>query len=517
MTTAERNPSSRPMLPRPPLAIFDAIYGDSRPGSLIALGSRRPGAKDPEGEASPRFLTPVTVEDRREMLPKIFEWHLDQTQYLMPNTINARATRFTAEQHYSSLVNDNRPLYFQAKNVFVRELCAIVIDLDVGREGDITAGQALGAALDMHFNDQLPLPSLGAFSGRGAYLWWLLREKTERRPPLNTSENRETWKLCAADLCRRLCHLKADPNAKRLANWFKRPGTIDTKTGREVVYMTFGVNDLARVPVYDLGELRQALRIHQEPLPIVEVVPVVKPRLSGPTTRAAARRTPAITNGNNKSSAPYRARIREIECICARRGGFGEGCRHFAIYHYGQAVERWHLCEGEDPQTARGLAWAAARKLNRQCSPSLSEGELTRAMNYRKRAKVARNTNVAESLGVTVDEVEGLGLQSLVPLAIAVERRQAKTLAKTLAKAARIAKAQAVDAELLKHPDIGPSGIAERFAHLGVVRQYVNSRRKRLVALGQLSKSWPILDQAIEQAPAAIAGEDKADTTNGAA
>jgi len=226
----------------------------------------------------------VTIEDRAKWLPSIFAHQVEQTQYMKQNTLERGAlTRPYPE--YLDAIGTGKPVYFQAKTDKVYELASVVVDLDVGRgPDDLTAWDALAVVGNMTEAGELPLPSLAALSGRGAYLWWLLTSE-DGRPPLNNGDNRHMWNLVVNDLLRRTADLKGDANAKRLANWYKRPDTIDTNTGKRVIYLTFGVNHPAAVPRYRLPELMNALELHHAPVEL--------PAPAVPAPRKAKRRTKA--------------------------------------------------------------------------------------------------------------------------------------------------------------------------------------------------------------------------------
>lgn len=484
---AESPAVSTPFVPCLPMDIFDAIFGRCRPDSLIALGSRR--ADKTGSEAFPHFLCPVTVADRAEMLPIVFQHQVEHSQYLMPNTLAQTATKWPIQQHVESIRQGGQILYFAAKNKHVRELVAITIDLDVGRgPDDLTAGQALGASLDMSLRGELPLPSLCAFSGRGAYLMWLLRDVTDSRPPLNTRDNLATWQSCSAALWQRTRHLKADPNAKRLANWYKRPGTIDTKTGNLVVYMTFGAHDLGRIPTYTLPGLAATLEVHHEPLdtetpdPKAPIVRIGCPCPQPQPSLTPKKRSRVVKAG--KGSEPSRVRIEEIERLNAYRGGFREGCRHMALVYYSQAVYRyWRVC-GESVPEPKRKALSAAVRLNRAFNPPLAPMEVEKAAESRLFLR-SRNATIARDLGVTEAEVSAVGLRSLLPLHIAQQRKAAETTAKAEARAKREAKAAAVDAALVEHPELSDTEVARSLADWKLSREFVRSRRLRLAKIGQ--------------------------------
>ena len=87
-----------------PLDIFDALYGQASEDAIIALGSRRPLRNNPGGDA-PHYLVPVQVKDRHEMLPEIFKYCVNQTQYLMPNTLTKHALHEFKRESNSAEIN----------------------------------------------------------------------------------------------------------------------------------------------------------------------------------------------------------------------------------------------------------------------------------------------------------------------------------------------------------------------------------------------------------------------------
>ena len=72
------------------LTWFDIIYRDADKDAIIATASRRPNSKDPDGK-SPKYLEPVPIRDRREIIPHLFETAIEQTMYFMPNTLSLDA------------------------------------------------------------------------------------------------------------------------------------------------------------------------------------------------------------------------------------------------------------------------------------------------------------------------------------------------------------------------------------------------------------------------------------------
>lgn len=368
--------SGGPGHPQKPLAVFDLIYGRSDDDAIIAIGSRRPNRK---GDVAPRYFYPLRVRDRHALLPTLFEYCIEQTQYLMPNTLHQRALMGKTDTFFREGLDREHPEYFQAKNRYVHELCAITIDLDVGRGEGLTAGQALGCVFDLCLNHKMVWPSLVALSGRGAYLMFLLRNENSISPPPNTDDNAACWKLIVNEMLHRLDSLSADPNAKRLANWFKRPGTIDTNTGNEVVYMTFGVNSLSNVPLYRLSHLMKVFGLHHEPDPMaIDVRPAQAKQLAPPTPTSIAsqrsqRREPVRKVKAGKGGEPYKRRANEIELLSQHRKGIHEGLRTTTLFHYFQALRAslgmTYRSEPDGKARAHQKALAAALSLNQTFRP----------------------------------------------------------------------------------------------------------------------------------------------------
>ena len=257
-------------VPRPPIPVLHRLFERARDDSWIAFGSRRPTAK---GGRDPHYLYTVRKDELEQWLPPILAHEIGvNTQYIAQNTISTNALRRYPHPHaparppedYSKAIEDGKPIYYQAWDDHVRELSGLVLDLDCYKPpGNISPEITLGIVLDMvRRKGTLPQPSFAALSGRGVYLWYLLRDN-DGFAPLNTVENRHQWTLILDELGKRTRGLQPDPKAKRALQWVKSPGTIDTlvedhketKSGNIVLYMTFGSGPLATVPEYQLGEL----------------------------------------------------------------------------------------------------------------------------------------------------------------------------------------------------------------------------------------------------------------------
>lgn len=239
--------------------VFSLIYEQATGAALVAVGSRRP---DAHGQESPHWLVPIPLTELRTMLPGVFEYEPEHTQYAAVRaTFKTGALLGKGQDAFAAALSHGRPLYFAVQKKHVLELVAVAVDLDVGRPGLPSAEQALGDALHRARRGLIPWPHLGAFSGRGLYLLWLLTDDERTHAIKATDASISTFKHVTGELCGRLSGLAPDTRlSKNVAGWLKRPGTIDTKTGRQVVYMRLGSAGV--IPKrYTLSEMAAALRV----------------------------------------------------------------------------------------------------------------------------------------------------------------------------------------------------------------------------------------------------------------
>lgn len=481
--------------PQKPLDVFDAIYGRSDDDAIIAIGSRRP---DKSGDEVPHYLYPLRVRDRYEMLPTLFEYCIDQTQYLMPNTLHQGALLNKPDALYREGLKQGRPRYFKATNHYVRELCAITIDLDVGRPNTIKPGEAIGVVLQMCLDQKMVWPSLVALSGQGVYLMFLLRDEDDLRPPANTADNRARWRLVLEEILSRTQNLEADHKAKRLANWVKRPGTIDTKTGKEVVYLTLGINALSNVPLYRLSGLMQFFGLHHEPAPKVidacghaTIAAKQLPSSTDVVVRRAPRKEPVRKVRPGKGGEPYARRANEIELLSQHRKGMPEGQRTVTLFHYFQALraQRLILYRNDDDGATRANQEAidAALRLNQTFRPPLSGAEVRRACRVKAGNRMARSTTIAMDLKVQQAEIRSLKLTSIMPPALKSIALATNDRIKRKAKQYADRRRELVD-EMLKKGMDARAILAEVRTHHQVLfgdkitRQFVYARRRKLEA-----------------------------------
>ena len=272
---------------QPPSKIFDLIFEHADPQALIAFGTMQTSKRTPQPH--PAVYTVVSNQDRKQMIPGILD-HLVEANQLHYITHNLLAPAAMRKYKHADSVTASR-LYQESalksgilgsdidrcqKNV--HQLCAITIDLDVGRPHDeqspvrgktLTASEALGMIHTKVLDGEFPAPSLTAFSGRGAYLLYLLKQNDKLAPPFYTVETREKWVLCCAELLKKTEELSSDATSKDFSKWYKAPGSpVPKKPGSKsrdrVIYMLYGINELDQIPRYSLDDLIDTLDLKHE-------------------------------------------------------------------------------------------------------------------------------------------------------------------------------------------------------------------------------------------------------------
>lgn len=497
-----------------PEQVLRLLFDGSRPEHYVAFARS-------SDRGLPRVLhapVPNVVEGHQRALAFTESEH--RVLYTFPQTYKAAFENAPAMVVYSdgyATSEGKRVLPFEARKEHVAELTCAWADLDVGRSEDedpdprarMTAGEALAAALEKVTRDELPCPTLSAFSGRGCYLIWLIREEDGLAPEA-TPENLARWKGICSALTAKLSDLRADPNAGKPAQPFKAPGTRDAKTGNIVIWNRHGIQrDGKRLadPRYTLAQLGEHLSALHIPTPIPAriIAPIVTRKTERPALAAPLRleEPPRRHRGRTgRQSAPCARRVREIEALVNARGGMTTGERHATLFHLFREYRRWWLMENAPPsphqagtdyagctcspceerRAVRRVAWgkasAACHQANRKFRPPLSESELQDALQQRKGPAAEgrfRGDTIAMQLRVTQEEAKRLELRAIVPDAVRAEREGSR------ASAAATRRADREKADRLLLDGLGFAEIGRR---LGWTRERVYQRHRALVKRG---------------------------------
>ncbi len=431
-----------------PNEFLEAVFDGCGDQDLIGIGSVRPGKKKPKPFL--HYLTPLAVEDRGAMFFEVVEASNPAPTFLCYNTFAPASCAITKTGKKVVWKGPGTEVYFAATKTQVKELNAIIIDLDVGREPGTTkkAGatlkdeEALTIALERCRSDRLPVPTLIVFSGRGLQLVYLLRDEiademndagewftraieSRRRAVPRTTQHEEVWKQIADDIVKkRLADLAPDKKAsKTTCNWFRVPGSANEKSGREVTAWRIGDG----VRYYSLDELSaELLRTAVEEdhrLLFTDAQDAYgnahsKKRLDDDVERPRRAATA------QQVAHPSLVRVIELEKINRHRGGMGRGYRHNFIYHYRSAVYRSRF-PAHGHLEAKKAAWERVAKIAATFAQPTDDpftDEQLAAACMANPWQPASNATIADDLDVTPEEVELLDLKSIVPKHVAEER-----------------------------------------------------------------------------------------------
>lgn len=392
------------------------------------IGLVRKGAKGIEN------LFSVTPRELRQMLPELSKWLLEDSY-------------FTVNGYYQPARWMNRatglPCVMRREDN-LRYLNAVYADLDIGRAGAAgakgkDANEATQLLFDLMFGGALPQCSMTARSGRGMYVFWILRDDDDptsapRGDKRLYRERLELYKQVNRAICKRLESLAADNKAIDGARVLRTPGTLHGSTGARCVYsvnhdaggalFTYTLSELAALfgvremrvslpdSVRDFDEIDEALRSFDAP---------DAERASQASHSNQSVLMPKRANGPRASA---RDRAQDLTVLEQARGGWKRGNRRYCLRLYAQFL-RAANCD-------KSTALQAVEVMAANCQPSYPSdtSDTTSAKIvgevWRDGRKTHNTQNLVEWLRITHDEARDLGLKRLIPQSLRDERRAAK-------------------------------------------------------------------------------------------
>lgn len=286
------------------------------PDGFIGFGKKRTTGSGIE------HIGAVKVKDAREMIPGLLTQFISYDGYM---TVNSYAIAGNPWK------KTGLPYLLRAEK-YLLELAACYADLDVGRPGE--ESKHPGASMDWQSaqievlrrqrEGRIPPFSIMACSGRGVYLFWLLRD--EQDPTMLPRAYPSTiirYKAVNRELHKLLDGLACDQTAADAARFLRNPGSINTKVMKRVTYsLTMQADDGGRL-TYSLPELESLLRLNA-PAPSLPDDVRAKAKLP------AYRRDPYKPAKDKGSRPQYIAqyhrtnelRAQDLETIEAWRGGW---------------------------------------------------------------------------------------------------------------------------------------------------------------------------------------------------
>jgi len=374
-------------------------------------------------------LCSIPVEDLRTMFRPIARW-LTHDSYFTVNTYYRAAP-------YKNAVTGLPDVWRQER--CLKWLTACYADIDCGRPDSddplqrLTWTQAFGQVEHLMDAGELPQASLMAHSGRGIYLFWLLRDVNDPAKLPRAYPNKITrYKAINRALHDRLrSHLlPADPifDAARV---LRTPGSVHRGAHRRCVYwIRKDVN--GRGFDFTLPELSEWVKL-----------PAIEDALPEPVRQLARPATYRISK--NYGSAPLRShgpkalnalRAQDLITIEAWRGGYrkrGEkyddgstACsRRFVLSLYAHFLRGAH--------TPPRQALNALRPMAANCKPAYPSDandapvEHIVANEYGSRHhRQWRNVTLCKALGITADIAQDIGLLTILPKQTAITADNAR-------------------------------------------------------------------------------------------
>ncbi|KKL55040.1 hypothetical protein LCGC14_2259400, partial [marine sediment metagenome] len=245
----------------------------------------------------------------------------------------------------------------RGKTKHLRYLNAAYVDLDCY---GLSGSEALGKTVQAMAEFIIPSASIFGLSGRGIWLFWLLRDVTipdipQRAFPEKRLFYARVQKALHSRLKKTLPELEPDGNALDLVRVTRIPGSLNTKAGSQVLHFA-SLTPEGRLRFYTLRELGDFLDVEEKkPLP-----------------KKIVRFGKRIPNRRAGWVASWEKRLRWFEALRGLRGGFVEGCRNHAAYCYANLLRRNGLREGE--------VFSQVAELGKECNPPLSDVEVLGAV-----------------------------------------------------------------------------------------------------------------------------------------
>lgn len=471
--------------------------------SILAIHRDNSGyigfVRKPDPSAPPRFdkhgkpytwdnLFSIRADDLRSMFPSLSKW-LTHDSYFTVHAYHRTAP-------YKNTATGLPDVWRKEKHL--RSLTACYADIDCGRPESDEPGAALDWRQAQHEAEALadagiiPQPSIMARSGRGVYLFWLLRDdKDPDKLPHAWPEKVELYKTCNRALNERLRDhlLPADKVAIDAARVLRVPGSIHRKACQRVGYV-IQLNDQGKGFSYTLPELAAALNIKA---------------LDGalPDDTRLLARPVQYRRIKNKGSAPLRAngklrlnalRAQDLLTIQAHRGGFLKNGMKYADGSTSPGrrlmldfYANWLKGSGSDPSAALDALRSMAANMKPPYpdpypdpNPSI-ETILEAAYSTGKLRRIS-NKKLCPLLGITADLARELDLKTIRPLAVEHEADQALPIQSEMIQARRDFARQYIE----EHGSLSARRLANLYKAAGFKGANQQTANQDLNALGFL-------------------------------
>lgn len=205
----------------------------------------------------------------------------------------------------------------------VHTLSACFADLDIYNVG-MSFDEARIELLKLKIAGLIPEPSIIASSGRGMYVYWMLRDRDDDLyPPRSSGKLIARWSRIQDAIDKGLAHLGSDSQvAKNVAGVLRIPGSINSKSGTRVKWTINGEGE--RPYLYTVDGLTDAFGVSLPSRRTSRVSGTIDPERSAKARQGAIGR--------------WGKAYRQFDGLREYRGGFSKGCRNRAVYLYALIV-----------------------------------------------------------------------------------------------------------------------------------------------------------------------------------
>lgn len=401
---------------------------------------RKPDPDNPQLDKNGRPKTfenlfSIRADELRSMFPAFVDWLAQDSYY----TVNA----YYRPAPWKNKTTGLDDVWRQEKHL--SRLTTCYSDIDCGRSesdepgADLNWRQAQYEAGVLADNGVIPQPSIMARSGRGVYLFWLLKdEKNPSIPPPAYPEKVQLYKACNRKLNEQIkTHaLPADIKAHDAARVLRVPGSVHGKSGRRVVY-TIQLDQAGQGFVYTLLEIASFLKI-----------PTIKSEL--PSSTRALATPPQYRRTKNPGTAPLRSigfqamnalRAQDLLIIENWRGGFNRRGVKYDNGFIPYAAGRFYILRmfatflrgAKEPleKTKQALeVMAANMKPPYPSDPPGDDPPIIDILQsvYKKKRQQWKNETLCKLLGITDDVARELELQTIRSKMVTIEADKARPL-----------------------------------------------------------------------------------------
>ena len=297
----------------------------------------------------------------------------------------------------------------------------IGIDPAVPADAIFDADSCLWTISKLEEAGEIPTPTMVAQSGRGVYVFWLLRDAADPKLPVPMREaTAALYRAVNSKICAYFSTLNCDPKAKNIGRFLRFPGSVHSGAGKATQYLGFYKDPSRQDMTYTLEELAKAFKVYEPKADPIKL-PDARTKELAVDTRPASARNLVKRRGYHAQRMTI---VDDLESLEKSRGGWPHGMRREALLIYARVN-----LQAYGPQMRKDIL-RAVKKMAARCVPpypsdvkdATAEQIVSDALSKLKhRMKAAA---LCKKLKVTAEEAQDLELRFIVPLAEKIQRRQ---------------------------------------------------------------------------------------------